>query len=135
MSPTEVLLDRRRNDARDAVMQRLLKFPGAPETTESDVALKTGLDAYAIPSGWWRTGGECTARGVVFDPDGQPGEGALHILFTYDASVHHPIAHHSGWLVKQNEHDVSRPALPRQPVGLQGVMAASAHWTAAAIRS
>lgn len=99
MPSTEIgLADPRFLNAREAVMRTLASQHGTPDDIAANIALKAALYAYAIPSEFWHTGGGCTARYVTFGPDSQLSEHQLHIAITDDASVDHPIAHHSGWL-------------------------------------
>ncbi|GJF27181.1 hypothetical protein SHO565_77450 [Streptomyces sp. HO565] len=46
------------------VTQALASQSGTTRDISADVALKTALDAYAVPSELWHTGGGCTARYV-----------------------------------------------------------------------
>ncbi|WP_326581834.1 hypothetical protein OIE69_44275 (plasmid) [Actinacidiphila glaucinigra] len=97
MSTDLVLVDSSYSRTRDAVMRRLNALTSTPDTTRSDTALKAALDALAIPNEWCQTGGGCTARDIVFDPDPNAEDHALNILVTYDASVDHYMSHHGGW--------------------------------------
>ncbi|MFE1782802.1 hypothetical protein ACFW9F_09490 [Streptomyces sp. NPDC059506] len=97
-STSLVVEDCRFLKAREAVMQALASQSGTTQDISADVALRTALDAYAIPSQFWHTGGGCTARYVAFGPENDTSEHQLHIVITDDASVDHPVAHHSGWL-------------------------------------
>ena len=99
MPSTEIVLaDPRFLKAREAVTHVLASQTGTTQEIRADLALKAALDAYAIPSEFWYTGGGCTARYISFGPDSEITEHQLHIVITDDASVDHPIAHHSGWL-------------------------------------
>ncbi|MCX4681633.1 hypothetical protein OG413_41260 [Streptomyces sp. NBC_01433] len=97
-STSIALVDPRFLKARGAVTHMLASQTGTTEDIRADLALKTVLDAYGIPSEFWHTGGGCTARYVSFTPDGEFSEHQLHIAITDDASVDHPIAEHTGWL-------------------------------------
>lgn len=99
MLSTEIVLaDPRFLQAREAVMRTLASQTGTTDDIRADLALKAALGAYGLPSEFWHTGGGCTARYVTFGPNGDVSEHELHIVITDDASVDHPIAHHSGWL-------------------------------------
>ncbi|MER5372727.1 hypothetical protein [Streptomyces sp. NPDC002553] len=85
-------------NAREAVMRTLALQHGTTDDIAANIALKAALDAYGLHPEFWHTGGGCTARYVTFGPNGDVSEHELHIVITDDASVDHPIAHHSGWL-------------------------------------
>ncbi|WP_246097549.1 hypothetical protein [Streptomyces botrytidirepellens] len=83
--------------AREAATRALASQTGTTDNIKADIALKAALDAYGLPSEFLPTSGDCTARSITFGPNGEVSEHELHIGITDDASVDHPIAHHSGW--------------------------------------
>lgn len=98
MPSTEfVLVDPRFRRVSEAVMRALTSHTGTTNDIRADLALEAALDAYGLPSEFWPTGGDCTARYVSFAPGGNVSEDAPHIAITDDASADHSIAEHNGW--------------------------------------
>ncbi|MFD7959116.1 hypothetical protein ACFV4X_37325 [Streptomyces ardesiacus] len=97
MSATSVAAVARFLKAGEAATQAFASQSGTTQDISADVALKAALDAYAIPSAFRHTGGGCTARYISIGPDSPRPEHQQYIAITDDASVDHPVAHHSGW--------------------------------------